>query len=43
VIVGQPVDVVVERVDAGGGTDAGLPHRSAKPLLPAPDLVDEIA
>jgi hypothetical protein len=43
VIVRQPVDVVVERVNAGGGANAGLPHRAAKPLLPAPDLVDETA
>ena len=43
VIVGEAVDVMVERVDAGRGADAGLPHRSAEPLLPAPDVVDESA
>jgi hypothetical protein len=43
VIVGEAVDVMVERVDAGGRSNAGLPHRSAEPLLPAPDVVDELA
>ena len=43
VIVGEAVDVMVERVDAGRGADAGLPHRAAEALLPAPDLVDEVA
>jgi len=43
VIVREPVDVVVERENAGGGANAGLAHRAAKALLPAPDLVDEIA
>ncbi|GCC47979.1 hypothetical protein chiPu_0031960, partial [Chiloscyllium punctatum] len=41
VVVGKAVDMMIERVDAGGGTDAGLPHRAAEPLLPAPDVVDE--
>ena len=43
VIVRKAIDMMVERVDAGGGADAGLAHRAAEPLLPAPDLVDEIA
>ena len=30
VVLGQAVDVVVERVDAGGGDDAGLAHRAAE-------------
>ena len=42
VVVGEPVDMVIERVDAGGGADAGLAHRAAEALLPAPDVVDEI-
>ena len=41
VIVGEAVDVMVERVDAGGRSNAGLPHRPAEALLPAPDVVDE--
>ena len=41
VIVGEAVDVMVERVDAGRGANAGLPHRSAEALFPAPDVVDE--
>ena len=32
---------MVERVDAGGRTNAGLPHRSAEALFPAPDVIDE--
>jgi len=43
VVLGEPVDMVVECVSAGGGANAGLAHRAAKALLPAPDLVDEIA
>src|SRR5438270_4742868 len=35
--------MMVERVSARGGANAGLAHRAAQPLLPAPDLVDEIA
>src|SRR5579863_2704100 len=43
VIVREAVDMMVERMEAGGSADAGLAHRSAEALLPAPDLVDEIA
>src|SRR5690349_24328036 len=43
VILRQPVDMMVERVGAGGGANAGLAHRSAESLLPAPDLIDEVA
>ena len=43
VIVGEAIDMVVERVDAGGRANSGLPHRTAEALLPAPDIVDEIA
>src|ERR1017187_7739678 len=43
VVARKPVDMVVEGVDAGGRANAGLAHRAAQPLLPAPDLVDEIA
>ena len=41
VVVGEAIDVMVERVDAGGGADAGLPHRAAEALLPLPHRVDE--
>src|SRR6516225_4744626 len=40
-IVSKAIDVMVECEDAGCGADPGLPHRSTKPLLKAPDLVDE--
>ena len=33
VVVGEPVEVVVERVDAGGGHDAGLAHGAAEQEL----------
>ena len=36
VVVGEPVDVVVQRVQAGGGEDAGLPHAAAHPLADDP-------
>ena len=37
-VVGEPVDVVVERVDARRGDDPGLPHRAAEEVLRAPRL-----
>ena len=43
VIVRQPVDMMVERMDTGGCANAGLTHRAAEALFPAPYLVDEIA
>ena len=43
VILGQPLDVVVERVQATCGHDPGLPERPAEHLLPAPRLVDQLA
>src|SRR3954447_26874790 len=42
-IVRKAGDVMIERVDAGRRANARLPHRTAEPLLPAPDIVDEIA
>ena len=36
VVVGEPVDVVVERVDPGRRDDPGLPHRTAEEVLQAP-------
>ena len=41
VILGQPRDVVLERVEAGGGEDAGLAHAAAEHLAPAVRAVDE--
>ena len=35
-VVGEPVDVVVERIDASGRDDAGLAHRAAEEVLQAP-------
>ena len=43
VIVGQSRDVMIQRVDAGRRADAGLAHRAAEALFPAPDLIDEVA
>ena len=43
VVLGQPLDVVVERVQAAGRDDARLPERAAHHLLPAPRLVDQLA
>ena len=42
VIVGEPVDVVVERVDAGRRHDSRLPHRPAEQVLLAPGPLDEL-
>ncbi len=42
VVLGQPLDVVVERVQAGGGEDAGLAHRAAPHLLVAPGAADQL-
>ena len=41
VIVGEPLDVVVERVQRAGGDDPRLAHRAAPHLLVAPRLVDQ--
>ena len=41
VILGEPVDIVLERVGAGGGANPRLTQRPAQTLLPAPCLVDE--
>ena len=42
VVVGQPLDVVVERVQAGRGDHARLAHRAAPHLLVAPRLGDQL-
>ena len=42
VIVGQPLDVMLERVEAGGGEDAGLAHAAAEHLADAVHAVDEL-
>src|SRR5260370_29222887 len=43
VIVGEPVDVMVEPVNSSSSANAGLAPPTAEALLPAPDLVDEFA
>ena len=43
VILGEPVHVVLQRVDPRRRHDAGLPHRAAEPLLEHPGLLDEVA
>ena len=42
VVLGEAVDVVLERVDPGRGEDPGLAHRPAEPLLPAPYLAEPV-
>ena len=43
VVVGEPLDVVVERVQPGGREDADLAHAAAHPLAPHPRLGDGVA
>ena len=43
VVVGEPVDVVLERVDARRGDDPGLAHRAAEEVLLAPGALDQLA
>ena len=40
-IVGEPIDVVLERVQPGRRQDAGLTHAAAEHLADAMDAVDE--
>ena len=40
VVVGQALDVVVERVESGSGEDACLPHAAAEHLAPAVGFID---
>ena len=42
-VLGQPIHVVIERVQAGGGDDSRLPERATEHLLPPPRLVDQLA
>ena len=42
VVVGETLDVVVERVDAGRGDDPRLAHRAAEEVLLAPGALDEL-
>jgi hypothetical protein len=42
VVLGEPVDVVVEGVEPGGGQDADLPHPAAHPLAPDPRFRDRL-
>ena len=43
VVVREPLDVVVERVEAGRGDDPRLPHRTAEEVLLAPRALHELA
>ena len=43
VVVGEPVDVVVERVEAGRSHDPGLAHRPAEEVLLAPRALHQLA
>ena len=40
-VFGQALDVVLQRIQAGGGEDAGLAHAAAQHLAPAQRLRDE--
>ena len=42
VVVGETLDVVVERVQPGGGQDAHLAHPATHPLAPDPRLGDRL-
>ncbi len=42
-VVGEPVDVVVERVDTGCGHDPGLAHGAAEEVLLTPGTLDQLA
>jgi len=41
VIVGQPLQIVLKRIQTIGGNDTGLPHGSAYSLLYAPGSLDK--
>ncbi|OEI67412.1 hypothetical protein Cus16_3012 [Curtobacterium sp. ER1/6] len=43
VVLGEPFDVVLQRVPAGGREEAGLPHAAAVPLPPGPSGGDVLA
>ena len=40
-IVGEPVDMMIERVEAGSGANTALTHRASETLFPAPDFINE--
>ena len=42
-VVGKPFDVMVERIQGGGGDAAGLAHAAAEQLAGAACLLDELA
>ena len=42
VVVGKPLEVVVERIDAGCGDDPGLAHGAAEEVLLAPGALDQL-
>ena len=42
VVLGEAVPVVLQRIERGGGDDAGLAHRAAQHLLLAPGFLDEV-
>src|SRR4051812_26156419 len=41
-IIGEALDVVLERINSRGGEYARLPHRAAEGVLPAPRALDEV-
>ena len=42
-ILHEPLDVVIECVEAGRGDDPGLPHRTAEEVLLAPRMDHQLA
>ena len=42
VVFGQPIDVVLQRVQGCGGQDAGLPHAAAEQLAVPPGLLHQV-
>jgi hypothetical protein len=42
VVVGEPLEMMIEGVHAGRGQDAGLPPTAAQALAPDPSVGDEV-
>ena len=43
VILGEPLDVLIERVEAGSRHDPRLAHRAAEEMLLAPRAIHQVA
>ena len=40
-VIGQPINIVIQRIDAGGGANTALAHGPTQALLPAPGAANE--